>query len=334
MLIKHHDTYNSNPRFDQPPELFLSDDSHAVPLGSKPPDLHQLEPASLSSHLQGVGATTHQDVGGGTGAGLEPGSRFPGRRDGFLPGALEESGERDAPTLEAPDPAGLHFLRPVLECRDQFVGRLVALGPCAETAVNDFLQMITAGKRAYVLAPHRALHVAPEQHRDQLAHLIHIVTLLPLPDPAPGDFGRCLEGIERVRGDTAPARLVGGDAEVAELERLVLADEDVEGREIAVHRLAAVHDIEGPQDRGDLVADEPLRLRAALPQPRREVPVLGVFHDQAIAGPSRFGFDKPVKDAEGPGLAIEQLGEVGLAQPAGDRMADLDADLARERARR
>jgi hypothetical protein len=47
--------------------------------------------------------------------------------------------------------------------------------------------MIAAGKRAHVLAAHRGVHVAPEQHRDQLAHLIDVIALLPLPDPALGD---------------------------------------------------------------------------------------------------------------------------------------------------
>ena len=55
-----------------------------MPLGGEPPDLHQLEAAGLSGHLQGVGTTTHQDVGGRTGAGLEAGPGLPGCRDGFL----------------------------------------------------------------------------------------------------------------------------------------------------------------------------------------------------------------------------------------------------------
>ena len=55
--------------------------------------------------------------------------------------------------------------------------------------------------------------------------------------------------------------------------------------------------------------------------------MLGVLHDQAVADLPIHRLDEPVEDPEGAWLAIEQLGEVGLAQPAGDRIADLDADL-------
>ena len=79
----------------------------------------------------------------------------------------------------------------MLERFDHFTGRLIALAPRAEAAMNDFLEMITARKSANVARAHRAVHVAAQQHRDQLPHLVHVVALLPFAHFPPGDLGRC-----------------------------------------------------------------------------------------------------------------------------------------------
>ena len=114
--------------------------------------------------------------------------------------------------------------------------------------MDDFLEMIAAGEPAHVAAAHRARDVAAEQHRrDQLADLVDVVALLPPADLAPRDLGRRVERVERVGGDAAPAELMRRDAEVAELQPLALADEDVERREIAVQRLPAVQRVEAPR---------------------------------------------------------------------------------------
>src|SRR5690349_17762156 len=110
--------------------------------------------------------------------------------------------------------------------------------------MDDFLEVVAAGEAPDVLAPHRARDVAAEQHRRDEPHLVDVVALLPAADLPPRDLRRRVEHVERVRGDAAPTQLVGRDAEVAELELLVLADEDIERREIAVERLAAMQRIE------------------------------------------------------------------------------------------
>ena len=128
------------------------------------------------------------------------------------------------------------------------------------------------------------VNVAPEQHRDELADLVDVVLLLPFPDLAPGDLGRRVEEVERVGRDSAPVHLVGGDPEVPQLETLILADEDIERGEIAMHGLAPMEDVQGLQDGGDFVADESLRLASLGIEPGAEVAVFRVFHDQAITG--------------------------------------------------
>ena len=79
--------------------------------------------------------------------------------------------------------------------------------------------------------------------------------------------------------------------------------------------------------RGDLAPNEALRLRAFLREPGAEVAVLGVLHREAVAHARAFDLGEPVEDAQRPRLAAEQLGEVRLAQPRRDTVADLDADL-------
>src|ERR1051325_6357732 len=246
--------------------------------------------------------------------------------------APQEPRERDPPARNAFDPSFAQLLRRVLQGVDQLRGGLVALAARAETPMDHFLEMIAAGEPPHVAAVHRRVHVAAQQHGDQLADLIDVVALLPFPDFAPRDLRRRAERVERVRGDAAAAGLVGRDAEVAELQAFVLAHEDVEGREVAVQRLAAMQHVERLQDRGDLLAHEALGLRAFLCEPAAEIAVLGVLHDEAVARARRLDVDEAVEDLQRARLAAEQLGKVRLPQPAGHAVRDLDADAGWQRA--
>src|SRR5690348_3891627 len=100
--------------------------------------------------------------------------------------------------------------------------------------------MIAARQASDVLAAHWLRDLAAKQHRGDEADLIDVVALLPAANLSPGDFGGRVEDVERVGCDAAPAQLMRRDAEVAELELFVLADEDIEWREVAMKRLAAV----------------------------------------------------------------------------------------------
>src|SRR6185436_14376652 len=140
---------------------------------------------------------------------------------------------------------------------------LVAPAATAEAAMNDFFQVVAAGKLAHILAAHGTRDVTAQEHRRELADLIDVVALLPSPDPAPRDLRRGVERVEGVGGDALAIALMPGNSEVTELELLLVAHEHVEGREIAMERLPAMQRIERAKERGDLAADEALGLRAA-----------------------------------------------------------------------
>jgi len=200
--------------------------------------------------------------------------------------------------------------------------------------MNHLFEMVAARQPADVAAPHRAVHVAAEQHRDELADLIHVVALLPLAHLPPRDLGRRTQRVERVGRDAAPARLVRRDPEVSEFQDLVLADEDVERRQVAVQCLPAMQHIQRLENGGDLVSHESLGLSALRRQPRAQVAMLGVLHDEAVSRGRRLDLDEPVEHAERAGLAREQLREVRLAQPSRDPVTDLDADARGNRSGR
>src|SRR5438445_8966767 len=318
-------------RRDQLPELRLSDEGHSVPFGRQTSDLHQLEPAALAGDLLRVGPATHQDVGRRSRACLHDRARPGGRSDRFTSRPVEEPGERHATSLEAPDPAGRKLLWTLPQRGNQLAGRLVALLPRAEAAMNDLLQVIAARESSDVAAPHGAMDVAPEQHRNQLAHLINVIALLPLAHLPPGDLGRCSQRVECIGGHAATTHLVSRYSEITQFQPLVLAHEDVEWRQVSVQGLAAMQDVQRLQYGGDLVADKSLRLPSLHIEPRTEVAMLGVLHHQTVARARCLGHHESVEHPERSRLAVEQLSEIGFAQPAGDAVADLDADLRRER---
>src|SRR2546425_3536737 len=218
--------------------------------------------------------------------------------------------------------------------RDQLAGGFIAPPAAPEAPVSDFLQMITAGKATDVLTTHGTGDVPTQQHRRELADLIDVVPLLPPPNPAPRDLGRRIERVERVGGHTVAIALMPGDAEVAELELFLLAHEHVEGREVAMQRLPAMQRVERAEERGDFAAHEALRLRATLLEPRADVAVLCILHHHAVAHAVAIDLGEPVEHPQCARLLLEQLGEVRLAQPGGETMADFDANLRRQPALR
>ena len=101
-----------------------------------------------------------------------------------------------------------------------------------------------------------------------------------------------------------------------------------------MQHLAAVQLVEHLQDAGDLAARR--RLREALLRSlemRAEIAVRGVFHRQAVEHLAVAEQRKRVEDANRARMAVEQIAEVRLAQPAVDAAADLDADDRRARDR-
>src|SRR5689334_18553858 len=143
--------------------------------------------------------------------------------------------------------------------------------------------MIATGQLADVLAAHWARDVTAQEHCRDLRHLIDVVALLPTAHLSPRDLRRRVEGIERFCRHAAAAHLVRRNPEVAELELLVLAHENVEWCEIAMQRLALVQCVERLENRGNLAPDESLGLWALLREPCAEVTVFGVFHGEAIS---------------------------------------------------
>src|SRR5947209_15555894 len=110
--------------------------------------------------------------------------------------------------------------------------------------MDHFLEVIAARQLAHVLAPHRTRDLAAQQHRGNESDLIDVVALLPAANLPPRDLRRRVEDVERVGGDAPATQLMRRDAEVTELELLVLADENVEWRAVAVQRLSPVQRIE------------------------------------------------------------------------------------------
>src|SRR5258706_6986920 len=139
---------------------------------------------------------------------------------------------------------------------DQLVRRLVSLSSRAKATIDDFLEVIAAWKTAHGATGHRARGVSTQDHRGNQPDLVDVIALLPAAHSSPRDLGRHIEQVERVGGDTALTALVHRDPEVAQLQLLVLADEDVERREIAMECLSSVQDIERLEDCGNLASHE------------------------------------------------------------------------------
>ena len=106
-----------------------------------------------------------------------------------------------------------------------------------------------------------------------------------------------------------------------------------------MQQLAAMQLAEHLEDAGDLAAGGGFRPAAAgALKKRAEVAVRRVLEGEAVQDAMRARprphQRKRVEDANRARVAVEQLAEVGFAQPAVDALADLDADRLRDRRRR
>ena len=136
-----------------------------------------------------------------------------------------------------------------------------------------------------------------------------------------------------LRGDAAPIALLPDDAEVAELQPPAVADEHVHRRQVAMQQLAAVQLAEHLEDAGDLAPRRRLGpLAAGLLQVRAQVAVARVLEGQVVEHLAVGAHQREaIEDADRARVPVQEQAEVGLAQPAVDARADLDADLFGDR---
>src|SRR4051794_12392225 len=120
--------------------------------------------------------------------------------------------------------------------------------------------MVAARKAAHVLASHRLRHVASKQHHGDQTDLIDVVAPLPSPNFSPSDLIRHMKQIERISGNPARIQLMSRNSKVADLQLLVFANKDIEGRQVAMQRLSAVQCVECAKYCRNLTAHESLRL--------------------------------------------------------------------------
>src|SRR6266851_3696565 len=221
-------------RLDPLPKLLLSDDGDPVSQLGEASSLYQFGATGLAGDLEPVGPPSHEHIGRASGLRLHDRAGLTGRGDGLAPRTAQESGEGEPLSPETLDAAYRQLLRTMPQGSNELAGGLVAAAAGAQAAVNDLLQVVAAGKATNVATAHGTRDVAAQQHRRQLADLIDVVALLPLPDPSPRDLRRRVEEVEGIGGDTPAIALMPGDAEVAQLQLLVLAHEHVERRQVTV----------------------------------------------------------------------------------------------------
>ena len=101
---------------------------------------------------------------------------------------------------------------------DQLVRAFVSLPTLADAAIDDLFQVIAAREGANLRRANACVRVTFDQHPQQLAHLVHIVTRLPLGSSPIEDVAGSHVRVQGARRHTAPIALLPDDAEVAELE--------------------------------------------------------------------------------------------------------------------
>src|SRR2546426_12442134 len=197
------------------------------------PPRSTLFPYTRSSdlNLQRIGSAADQDVRRATGFRLHDGARPFRGDDRFAPRPAQKACERQVFARETPHATESRLLAWVRERRNQLARGLVALAANAQAAVNDLLQVITAGQRADIAAANRAGDVTTKEHHSNQPDLVDVVALLPASHPPPCDLVWYVEQVERIGGDAATAELGCRDPKVAELELLVFAHEHVERRQ-------------------------------------------------------------------------------------------------------
>src|SRR5262249_25771660 len=241
--------------------------------------------------------------------------------------AGEDAGERDVRALERADRAGSQRRGRTPERLDHLVGGLVTLATLADAAVDDLLQVIATVHPPHVGGTESMGGVLADQHAYELADLINVVARLPLGHVTGEDVARRGHPVHRVRGDAAPVALLARDAEVAELQDVLVAHEHVERREVAMEELAAMELAEHFEDAGDLAAHLALVPTARVAaEVHAQVAMARVLERQAVEDSAVREHERErVEDADRARMAVEQLPEVGLAQPAVDARAGLDA---------
>jgi hypothetical protein len=173
------------------------------------------------------------------------------------------------------------------------------------------------------------------RHREQLPDLVDIVSSLPLRHGAGDDVARRRHRVHRAHRHTALVALLAHDAEVAELEALPLAHEDVHRREVAVEQVTAVELAENLQDARNLAAHPRLApTERPARQESRQVAVARVLEREVVQDPAvRAHQREHVVHRDRARVAVEQIAEVRLADPAVDAVADLDAHRRGHRCR-
>src|SRR5262249_11372809 len=253
---------------------------------------------------------------------------------GVAPERRQDSREREVRAPEAAQNTRREGGGTRLQRLDELVRVLIALATPVDAAMHDLLQVIAAGGGADLARAHARPRVPLDEHREQLAHLVDVVARLPLRSASRDDLAGSHVRIERVGRDAAPLALVADDAEVPELEASAVADEDVERRQVAVEKLSAVELLEDREDAGDFAARHALRpsLAGRSREEAAEVAVPRVFEDEVVERTAlRAGQREAVEEANRTRMVLEELPEVGLADPPVDVGADLDNDDGRHR---
>src|SRR3989454_12834467 len=174
------------------------------------PPRSTLFPYTRSSdlNLQRIGSAADQDVRRATGFRLHDGARPFRGDDRFTPRPAQEARERQVFARETPHATESRLLAWVRERRNQLARGLVALAANAQAAVNDLLQVITAGQRADIAAANRAGDVTTQEHYGNQPDLVDVVAWLPASHPPPCDLIWYVEQVERIGGG-APAAGLG-----------------------------------------------------------------------------------------------------------------------------
>src|SRR5439155_17036492 len=316
----------------QPPDPRLVEQRDSVPLLAPPLDLHELQAALPAGGLQRIRPPANDDGRPHRGHAVDDGPGPPGGADGLAAAPGQDAGEGEVHALQRPQHADLQRSGRVAERLDQLVGALVPLPPLAEAAVDDLLEVIAARETADLGRADPHLRVALDQHPEELAHLVDVVTRLPLGNRARENVAGGRQRVHGARGDPSPVALLPDDPEIAELQAPAVADEHVQRREVAVEVLAAVQLSEHLEDARDLAARGGFRPpRAGAVQEGAEVAVSRVLEGQAVQhGPPRARQGERVEDADRARVTVQELPEVGLPEPTVDAFAGLDAHGRRD----
>src|SRR5579872_6078687 len=163
----------------QAPELFFVEQRDAMAFLAQALDFHQLQPAVPAGGLQRIGPSADDDRGARRGTAVNDGPGAPRRALRFVAPAAQDACEREVDAFQRAQDAGLQAPRRSPERRDHLVGALVALAALADAAVDDLLQMVAAGQGADFEGPHARPRVTLDQHPQQLADLVDVVSGLP-----------------------------------------------------------------------------------------------------------------------------------------------------------